>query len=179
MDKFKLIFWNEFKRIFCYHTRLRKIIEKKTTCWKKYSILTDIKIEEMKKMLKDNNTKVLILDMDGTLKHYKNGLLQCNKKWVEEIKKYVKVYVISNANKKLTSEVADKINVNYINNAKKPSPKGFIKILNKEKITGEEAIVIGDAIVGDIIGSRRAGINKSILLDDMNININNVEINFK
>lgn len=86
MDKFKLIFWNEFKRIFCYHTRLRNIIEKKTTCWKKYSLLTDIKINEMKKIIKDNNIKVLILDMDGTIKHYKKGLLPCNKKWVEEIK---------------------------------------------------------------------------------------------
>lgn len=178
MDKFKLIFWNEFKRIFCYHTRLRNIIEKKTTCWKKYSLLTDIKINEMKKIIKDNNIKVLILDMDGTIKHYKKGLLPCNKKWVEEIKKYVKIYIISNANKKMTSEVANLMNVPYINSAKKPSPKGFLKILKEEKITGEEAIVIGDAIICDIIGSKYAGINKSILLDDMNININNKKINF-
>ena len=43
---------------------------------------------------------------------------------------------------------------------------------------GEEAIVIGDAIICDIIGSKHAGINKSILLDDMNININNKQISF-
>lgn len=47
----------------------------------------------------------------------------------------------------MTSEVANLMNVPYINSAKKPSPKGFLKILKEEKITGEKAIVIGDAII--------------------------------
>lgn len=169
MRQFQLNFWNEFKRIFCYHTGLRRVYEYRVTPWKQYDRLIDIPISEMKKIIEKEKIKTLILDMDGTLKYYKKGLIKENKDWVNKIKKYVNVYVISNANKDLTSKVADELEVNYVYSAKKPKPYGFDKICKKTNSTPDEVIVIGDAIRADIIGANKYGINKTILLKDLNL----------
>ena len=169
MRQFQLNFWNEFKRIFCYHTGLRRIYEYRVTPWKQYDRLIDIPISEMKKIIEKEKVKTLIIDMDGTLKYYKKGLIKENKEWVNKTKKYVNVYVISNANKDLTSKVADELEVNYVYSAKKPKPYGFDKICKETNSTPDEVIVIGDAIRADIIGANKYGINKTILLKDLNL----------
>ena len=169
MKQFQLNFWNEFKRIFCYHSGLRRLCEKKINPWKRYDRLTDIPISEMKKIIEEEKVKVLILDMDGTLKYYKKGLIKDNKEWVNKIKKYVNVYVISNANKELTSKVADELNVKYVYKAKKPKSYGFEIICKENNCLPREAIVIGDAIRADIIGATKYGIDKTILLKDLNL----------
>ena len=123
----------------------------------------------MKEIIKMEKVKTLIVDMDGTLKYYKLGLLDENKKWIQEIKKIVNIYIISNANESLTSKVANELQVEYVCNAKKPSPYGFEKICKLSNSKKEEVIVIGDAIRADIKGAQRAGIEKTILLKDLNI----------
>ncbi len=169
MKQFQLDFWNEFKKIFCYHTGVRELCERTVKPWKKYDRLVDIPIEEMKEIIKMEKVKTLIVDMDGTLKYYKLGLLDENKKWIQEIKKIVNIYIISNANESLTSKVANELQVEYVCNAKKPSPYGFEKICKLSNSKKEEVIVIGDAIRADIKGAQRAGIEKTILLKDLNI----------
>ena len=169
MRQFQLNFWNEFKKIFCYKTGLRKYYESRVTPWKKYDRLTDIPIDELKKIIKKENIKLIILDMDGTLKHYKKGLISENKEWVNKIKNNVNLYVISNANKDLTSKVADELKLKYIYKARKPSARGFKKILDDVKCNLDEVIMIGDAVRADIIGAQRFGIKKTILLKDLNI----------
>ena len=169
MKQFQLNFWNEFKRIFCYHSGLRRIYEYKIKSWKKYDRLIDIPIAEMKNIIKEERIKTLIIDMDGTLKYYKKGLIKENKDWVNEIKKYVNVYIISNANKELTSKVADELNVRYVYSAKKPKTYGFEKICKETESLPNEVIVIGDAIRADIIGANNYGIEKTILLKDLNL----------
>ena len=86
-----------------------------------------------------------------------------------EIKKNVNVCIVSNSNKKRTSKVANELGVKYIYSAKKPLTYGFKKILNNENCNSENTIMIGDALVADIIGAKKAGINKTILLKDLNI----------
>lgn len=169
MRQFQLNFWNEFKRILCYYTGLRNVAEAHINPWKKYDRLVDIPISEMKKIIKKENIKTLILDMDGTLKYYKRGLLKENKEWINKIKKWVNVYVISNANKDLTSKVADELEVNYVYSAKKPSSYGFNKICKDTNSSPNEVIVIGDAVRADIIGANNYGIDKTILLKDLNL----------
>lgn len=169
MRQFQLNFWNEFKKIFCYYTGLRNIVEAHINPWKKYDRLVDIPISEMKKIIKEENIKTLILDMDGTLKYYKKGLLKENKEWVNKIKKIANVYIISNANKDLTSKVANELEVNYIYSAKKPSSYGFDKICKNTNCSPNEVVVIGDAIRADIIGANNYGIDKTILLKDLNL----------
>ena len=50
MRQFQLNFWNSFKRLFCYHTGTRQLLEDRVKVWKKYDRLTDIPIEDMKSM---------------------------------------------------------------------------------------------------------------------------------
>lgn len=169
MEYIKLAVWNDLKKVLCYYTGSRKLLGKVIHPWKKYDRLVDIPIDEFKEIIKDENIKLLILDMDGTLKYYKKGLIDENKNWVNEIKKYVNVCIVSNSNKKRTSKVADELGVDYIYSAKKPLTHGFKKILNNENCDSENTIMIGDALVADIIGAKKAGINKTILLKDLNI----------
>ena len=169
MYQFQLEFWNEFKKLFCYNTGLRKIYENKVKAWKNYDRLIDIPKNEMKEIIKKENIKTLIIDMDGTLKHRKYGLIEENKKWIQSIKDSVNIYVISNANEELTSKVANELNLPYICNAKKPSSYGFNKICELSNSNKNEVIVIGDAIRADIKGAKKAGITKTILLKDLNI----------
>lgn len=169
MRQFQLNFWNEFKRIFCYYTGLRQFSETRINPWKKYDRLIDIPIQEMEEIIKKDKIKTLILDMDGTLKYYKKGLIKENKDWVNRIKKNVNVYVISNANKDLTSKVADELKVNYVYSAKKPSSYGFDKICKESNCSPNEVLVIGDAVRADIKGANKYGIEKTILLKDLNL----------
>lgn len=174
-DLFVLDFWNEFKKIFCYYTGLRFIASKLIKPWRKYDCITDISINEIKNIIKDNRIKVIIVDMDGTLKYRKIGLLDENKKWISSVKKLANLYIISNANKIRTSEIANELAVPYIYLAKKPSKKNFCKILKNEKVMPEECIMIGDALVADIYGAKRVGIKKTILVKDLNIFFNKLK----
>jgi len=169
MYQFQLEFWNGFKKLFCYNTGLRHLYESKIKAWKNYDRLAQIPINDMKELIKKENIKTLIIDMDGTLKHRKYGLIEENKTWIQNIKDCVNIYIISNANEELTSKVANELNLPYICKAKKPSSYGFNKICELTKANKDEVIVIGDAVRADIIGANKAGINKTILLKDLNI----------
>ena len=169
MYQFQLDFWNEFKKIFCYKTGLRKFVESHAKPWRKYDRLTDISVDELKDIICSENIKVLLLDMDGTVKHYKKGLISENKEWVDSLKESVKIYLMSNANKSLTSKVADELKVDYIHSAKKPLLKSYQYVAQMENCNPSEMIAIGDAILFDIKGAERFGIDKTILLKDLNI----------
>lgn len=171
---YKLIIWTEFKRIFCYATGLRKLAEKNVIPWKKYELLTSIKVEEMIQMINEYYIKLIILDMDGTLKHYKEGLLECNKEWVNQIRDYTNLFILSNANLDYTKEVAEQLDLPFMYYAKKQFSKSFIEVMNLYHVKPENTMVIGDAVIADIYGGKRAGIEKTILLDDMNINRNKI-----
>lgn len=169
MHSIELSAWNQLKRICCYHTGFRQLYGCSVKPWKKYDRLTDISIEEMKEIIQEENIKAIIIDMDGTLKHYKLGLLDQNKEWVKEMKKFVNIYLVSNANKKYTSKVAQELEVEYIYKAKKPSSYGFERICELSNCKKEEIIVIGDAIRADIVGAKKSGIEKTISLKDLNV----------
>jgi len=169
MYQFQLEFWNEFKKIFCYNTGLRLLYESSVKPWKKYDRLVDIPINEMKEIIRKENIKTIIMDMDGTLKHRKCGLTDENKEWIQSIRDDVNIYIISNANDELTSKIANEIDLPYICKARKPASYGFDKICEMTGATKDQVIVIGDAVRADIMGAERAGISKTILLKDLNI----------
>ena len=170
----KLLIWTEFKRIFCYATGLRKLAEKMVIPWKRYELLTSIAIEEMIEMIEQYCIRLILLDMDGTLKHYKEGLLECNIEWIDEIRDYTQLFILSNANEKYTKEVANLLDLPYMCSAKKQLSSNFIKVMNEYNVHPNNTMIIGDAIIADILGGQRAGINKTILLDDMNIDRNKI-----
>ena len=166
---YKLVCWTEFKRVFYYKTGLRKLAEHLIIPWKRYDKITSISIEEMLNIIKENNIELIIIDMDGTLKHYTEGLLRTHKEWVKTINKYVKIHIITNSSENYAKEIASELEVPYLCSAKKPLPIGFKKILDVEHVDKTKTILIGDATVTDILGAHNAGIDKTILVDDISV----------
>jgi len=89
--------------------------------------------------------------------------------------KKIKLGLISNTTPTIT-RVMEKFDLNkyfdatmysYDEGLLKTDPEMFAKLLKKLKVKPEEAVMIGDSIPTDIIGSKNAGI-RSILLDRMN-----------
>lgn len=108
-------------------------------------------------LLKKNNIKGLILDVDNTLIDYYRNLVDGAEKWCEELKNEgIKCIILSNSNKKRkVEEVAEKLNIEYIMFAKKPLKSGFKRALSKLELKPEEVAVVGDQLFTDVIGAKR------------------------
>jgi len=167
MKQWQINLWYDFRRIMIYHTGIRKFFGKFVKPYKAYNIVTDITLEEIVKMKKDFDLQGVILDMDGTIKHYRKGVSEENREWVEILKKNLRVCILSNSNKYLVEEVAIPLELDYIYKARKPSEKGFVKAIDKLGLEKEKIIVIGDAFFGDIIGAKRIGL-KILTVKDLN-----------
>ena len=108
-------------------------------------------------LLKKNNIKGLILDVDNTLIDYYRNLVDGAEKWCEELKNEGnKCIILSNSNKRSkVEEVAEKLNIDYIMFAKKPLKSGFKRALSKLELKPEEVAVVGDQLFTDVIGAKR------------------------
>ena len=95
-------------------------------------------------LLKENNIKALILDVDNTLIDFEKNLLEGVKEWCENLKSEgIKFYILSNSNKKEKVEkVSKELNIPYINFAKKPLKGGFLKIKNVLEIDNPKEIAV-------------------------------------
>ena len=131
-------------------------------------------------LLKKNNIKCLIFDLDNTISPTDKNVV--SKEKVELFKKINKefiIYILSNNNHKTRlDEVSNIIGVKYISFALKPLSKGFRKIKKLENIKYNEMCVIGDQIVTDIIGGNRLGI-LTILVDPIGEDLKITSVNRK
>ena len=84
-------------------------------------------------LLKKNNIKGLILDVDNTLIDYYRNLVDGAEKWCEELKN-------------------EGIKCMF---AKKPLKSGFKRALSKLELKPEEVAVVGDQLFTDVIGAKR------------------------
>ena len=108
-------------------------------------------------LLKKNNIKGLILDVDNTLIDYYRNLVDGAEKWCEELKNEgIKCIILSNSNKRSkVEEVAEKLNIDYITFAKKTLKSGFKRALSKLELKPDEVAVVGDQLFTDVIGAKR------------------------
>jgi len=108
-------------------------------------------------MIRKNNIKGFILDVDNTLIDFDKKILPGAKEWIEEVKKYgIKLVILSNSNKKdKVKMVAEKLDIPYLYFAKKPLKSGFIKAQKILNVNNENIAVIGDQIFTDVIGANR------------------------
>lgn len=108
-------------------------------------------------LLKKNNIKGLILDVDNTLIDYYKNLVSGAEDWCRELKdEGIKCIIVSNSNKKEKIEtVAKKLDIPYILFAKKPFKSGFMKASKQLEIDPSKIAAVGDQIFTDIIGANR------------------------
>ena len=124
------------------------------------------KVEEIPYFIFDKfRIKLVMLDMDNTLIDGHTKYNDELKAWVKGLKKKgIKLYILSNSiSKKTVKDISHKLGMQYYLNAKKPFTKGFNYILEKEGISKQNAIMIGDQIFTDVWGGNRFGI-KTILV---------------
>ena len=125
------------------------------------NIYPDLYLESVKyinsELLKKNNIKGLIIDVDNTLIDYNKNLIPGANEWCEELKSDgIKCMILSNTNKKdKVEKVAETLDVPYIMFAKKPFKSGFIKAKKKLNLESSEIAVVGDQIFTDVIGANR------------------------
>jgi hypothetical protein len=113
----------------------------------------DVKLE----LLKENNIKGIILDVDNTLVDYYKKFEEGTIEWVNELKESgIKFCIVSNSNKKEKVQyVANTLDVPYFYFAKKPLKTGFNKAKKMLDLNAENIAAIGDQIMTDVVGSNR------------------------
>lgn len=111
-------------------------------------------------MLKENNIKGLLLDVDNTLIDIECNIPDGVVEWCNSLKKDgIKICILSNSsNKKKVETVSKKLEIPYINFAKKPFKAGFMKGKNKLNIqNNNEIAAVGDQIFTDVWGANING----------------------
>ncbi|MGE8206168.1 YqeG family HAD IIIA-type phosphatase [Heyndrickxia sp. NPDC080065] len=109
--------------------------------------------------LKEKGIKAIITDLDNTLVEWDRPnatpkLIQ----WFEDMKKHnIKVTIVSNNNEKRVKEFADPLGIPFIFLARKPLSKAFKRAIEIMDVKKEEAVVIGDQLLTDILGGNRSG----------------------
>lgn len=119
-------------------------------------------------ILKKNNIKGLILDVDNTLIDFDKNMDPKVKIWVKKLKQEgIKFCIVSNTNKvEKVKKVADTLQIPYFYFAKKPLKKGFLKAKEKMKLKNENIAAVGDQIMTDVIGANRCNMF-SILVEPL------------
>ena len=123
--------------------------------------------------LKAQGIKCLMFDLDSTLMISKSGnfLLETTE-WVNSFKNDFDVVIISNNKRDEYIENANKIApCPVIGKANKPNPKVMSDYLKSKNILPQEAVMIGDRPLTDILAGKLLGC-KTILVGSINPNEN-------
>ncbi len=115
----------------------------------------DIKIE----LLKENNIKGLLLDVDNTLIDFDLKILEGSKEWCDELRKEgIKLCILSNTNKiEKVKRVAKELELPYIYFAKKPFKRGFKRAIDLLKLDAKNIATVGDQIMTDVLRWKQNG----------------------
>ena len=103
-------------------------------------------------VLKNNNVKYILTDLDNTLAPYNVALPDERAiNVIETIKKEgFNVIIVSNNTGKRVELFSSKLNVDYISGAKKPFTSTITNQLMSRNIPIEECVLIGDQLMTDI-----------------------------
>jgi uncharacterized protein len=124
--------------------------------------ILDIHPEDLKK----RGIKGIITDLDNTLVEWDrpNATPELIK-WFEQIKKHnILVTIVSNNNEIRVKEFADPLQIPFIFQARKPLVRAFNKALSQMDIKKEEAVVIGDQLLTDVLGGNRSGFHTILVV---------------
>lgn len=126
--------------------------------------ITDIDLDQLKK----DGLKGIILDLDSTLIAPKAGALtEEAAAWLNRARAHFKLAVVSNNRKAdYVEKVATLLAIPVIGEAGKPSRRALRKALKLLDVKAEEAVLIGDRPLTDVLGGNRAGM-KTILVEPL------------
>ena len=113
------------------------------------------------KILKDNDVKLLLCDLDNTLRlHSEKEPAEELVKWIEDCKKAgVTIMIISNnGRKKMMQKFCEPIDVECVWWAIKPVSVKLTKAMRKYKIKPKNTVMLGDKWSTDVLAAHFAGV---------------------
>ncbi|OKH12527.1 YqeG family HAD IIIA-type phosphatase [[Limnothrix rosea] IAM M-220] len=119
-------------------------------------------------ILRRNNIKGLILDVDETLvpmrqPHASDDLLQ----WTTEMKRTADIWLVSNnLSQKRIGRIAEMLDAPYLLGAKKPSRTKLRKAMDAMDLRPQQVAMVGDRLFTDVLAGNRLGLF-TILVEPM------------
>jgi uncharacterized protein len=116
--------------------------------------------------LKKKGIKGIITDLDNTLVEWDRPtatpqLIQ----WFDNMRDHgILVTIVSNNNENRVKSFSDPLHIPFIFQARKPMRRAFKRALNEMGIKREEAVVIGDQLLTDVLGGNRGGFHTILVV---------------
>ncbi len=117
--------------------------------------VSDINEEVITYLKEQYGIKGIILDVDKTIRKNMQKIPKCNQEWIENLKRHLKVIIVSNGLDKNIDNYFKKRGIEYIGLAYKPLRKNFQIACKKLNLEPEEVLVVGDSLFTDIYGGKR------------------------
>lgn len=119
-------------------------------------------------LLEAGGIKAVIFDLDSTVMASKSGTFE---PWVleffDELSKHFSVAILSNnKNVDYIARAQSQCKIDVIGHANKPSPKSLLQYLKEKNIEPENAVMVGDRPLTDILAGALAG-TRTILVDSI------------
>lgn len=109
--------------------------------------------------LYESGIRGLLYDIDNTLVEHDADATEQAVKLMERLKKIgFSVMLLSNNDEERVARFNREIQVGYIYKAGKPSPRNYIRAMERMKTDCTNTVFIGDQLFTDIWGAKRAGI---------------------
>ncbi len=111
------------------------------------------------KLLKENNIKAILIDLDGTMESSKiaNGDEKLGEWFTKLRNEGIYIFVMSNNKEERVRIFCDPYKLPYLSRAKKPFQAGYKQIFSKLKYKPEEVAMVGDQIFTDVFGGNSHG----------------------
>ena len=125
----------------------------------------ELDIETIERLKKEYGIEAIILDVDETLRKNLNEIPKCNQEWIEEVKKHIKVIVVTNGLEAKAEQYFKEQDIEYIGLAFKPLKRGFIKACKSLNVKPENVLVVGDDLWDDIHGGQKNKMKTALVKD--------------
>lgn len=116
--------------------------------------------------LRAQGVRGILTDLDNTLIGAKVALATPELGvWLEQVRERgFRVVVISNNNEARVRSFAEPLRLPFVSRARKPLVAAFVKALKMAELRPQEAAIIGDQMMTDVLGGNRLGLY-TILVD--------------
>lgn len=135
---------------------IRKIVRRYSPPTIEINTVTDIDLEVLKKLKSEYGIGGLIIDVDDTLRTYGESFPECNKRWLEYMKKEFKVCVVSAGYDYKIEDMLTEMNIKYDSRHFITKRKAYTKVADVMGLEPENILVIGDHEVRDIYAANKS-----------------------
>lgn len=122
------------------------------------SSITEIDLQQ----LVAEGRKLIIIDVDNTLMEWKSEEVPADTKaWIKRGQDLgIAFCILSNTRRHdRLDRIAKSLGIEWIKGKYKPNPEAYHSALTQFKVTPEQAIMVGDQLLTDVLGAGRAGID--------------------